>query len=181
MLYVLPVPISTPRLLLRLFERQDLQDWIALRDDPEVARFVSTPVPADRAESRFWQEMAAASHGEYAALAVCERDTERVIGQCVLQSYELDDFDESTAELVVVVRPESRGRGVGTEAAEAVIQAAWTLEGVERVVGRVAPGNHVSRSMVTRLRMQGRGTVPGGWDPSGPDELFVIERPRRRR
>ncbi len=177
--FVLHAALDGPRLRLRPLEHGDFAAWLEMRQDPDVGRFVSTPLLGERAthaEDRFFDEMEASSRGDNAVLAACRLDSGRVVGQCMLQAYELSEYDEPTAELIVVIRADSRGQGFGREAARLAIAMAWTLDQIMRVVGRVDRRNQQSQRMVADLGMLHAG-IARGWNPAGPVDVFVIARP----
>jgi RimJ/RimL family protein N-acetyltransferase len=140
------VLVETPRLLLRRFCAEDLEDFAALHADPRVTRFVR---PLDRAEARQrlakdeaeWRER---GHG---LLAVLEKGTGDFLGRSGLKHW--PQFDET--EVGWVLRRNAWGHGYATEAGRACVE--WGLSELDLpyLTAMIGPANTRSVAVAERL------------------------------
>jgi [ribosomal protein S5]-alanine N-acetyltransferase len=128
--------IETARLLLRDFVPGDLADVLAMRADPEVARFMDFR-PEGEAEARVWLDgviaHAAARPRTGYNLAVVERATGRVIGWVGFG--ESSRFPAGSGEVGVgyMLARARWGQGFAAEALRAVVDHAFAALGARRV------------------------------------------------
>ena len=74
--------LSTPRLLLRTFRRDDLPHYAALKADPEVARYLGGPLTREDSEDiAAWAQECYAREG-LGLLAVERRQDGAFLGMC---------------------------------------------------------------------------------------------------
>ena len=151
----LPKRIETERLDLRPFEFGDVDDLLAYAADPEWARFLSgVPQPYKRT------------------------DTEQDIARCILSKWttnltwaiELDGqivgaidlsmkSEHSRAELAYTLARRHWGHGFTTEAAQAVIDAAFeTWPDLNRIHANADARNPASLRVMGKVGMQREGT-----------------------
>ena len=131
--------INTERLLLRLAGEGDLAAIELAAETTSTAR-VSASIAN---QTRWWQE-----HG-YGLWVLLPRGSERIIGWCGLKP----GADATQPELMFGLEPASRGQGLATEAARAVVAYALTLPGVSSVWGATAKANAASAAVMTRVGM----------------------------
>ncbi|AZS36896.1 Spermidine N(1)-acetyltransferase [Microbacterium lemovicicum] len=147
--------LETPRLVLRLLEEADIPAMTAYRGDPEVCRFLPfDPQSADDIRGRIGHLLGStALDGERGgvALAVVRAADDVLIGDLVL--FHLD-ADSGTAELGWVTHPAARGHGLATEAVTALIDAAFEVYGLRRLVARIDGDNTASRALAARVGMR---------------------------
>ncbi|MEU2062496.1 GNAT family protein [Streptomyces sp. NPDC013455] len=149
-------PVTTERLILRLFTADDVEDRYAYQALPEVARFLYRPPLtregcaesiAARAGGTPWS-----ADGDVLLLAVCRaEDPGVVIGEVVLT---LVSARARQAEIGWVFNPGYAGRGYATEAARAVVSLAFGPLGVHRVFARLDVLNTASVRVCERLGMR---------------------------
>lgn len=109
--------------------------------DPEVLRFSEGGEPPyDRARMRRMFD-ALTAQGELYLVELCEADAWRAIGDAAL----LPD-----GVPIVIGRPEDRGRGLGAQVLQLLVQRARALGWTELHVGVIDPGNHRARRMFQR-------------------------------
>ncbi len=138
--------IETPRLLLRRFSIEDLDDFATLHADPEVTRFV---LPLDRGEAeerlrkddREWEER---GHG---LLAVTDKESGRFLGRTGLKHW--PQFEET--EVGWILARDAWGNGYATEAARACIE--WGLSQFEMpyLTAMISSENAPSIAVAERL------------------------------
>lgn len=151
--------IETERLRLRPVRLDDLDEVVRLHEDPEVARFMGTP---DREWLEGWvagsdQEWAELGYGR---MALLDRASGEFLGRTGLKRW--PQFEET--EVGWALRPEARGKGLATEAAQAVLE--WTFERFELpyVTAMIRPDNAPSLAVAERL----------GLSPVREDELLGV-------
>ena len=141
------VVIETERLLLRPLALADLDEVVALHQDPEVARFV-TLERADaeerlRVAEREWRER---GHG---LVAVLDRVNGRFLGRAGLMYW--PQFEET--EVGWVLRRDARGRGYATEAASACLDWGFATLSLPYFTAMIHPDNPASIRVAGRLGM----------------------------
>ena len=153
--------LETERLSLRPMTAADVDALVPVLGDPHSMRFY--PRPFDRAMVERWVARTVERYGAdgFGLLAVVERATGEVIGDC---GPTLQDVDgESFVELGWHVRADRQGRGFATEAATACRDQAWATLAPPRLISLVRPENVPSWSVARRLGFVAwRGTVRVG-------------------
>jgi RimJ/RimL family protein N-acetyltransferase len=142
------VVIETERLLLRPLGLADIDEFLALHDDPEVTRFIR---PLERREAderlrlveREWLER---GHGMF---AVFDRASGRFLGRAGLKHW--SQFDET--ELGWVLRRDAWGHGYATEAARACRDWGFASLDVPYLTAMIHPENDASVRLARRLGM----------------------------
>lgn len=147
--------IETERLLLRPLGEQDLEAMTIYRGDPEVCRYLPFP-PQTVADirARIGHLLGSTSlEGERAGVPVgiVRREDGALIGDLVL--FHLDPVNGSV-EIGWVIRPDATGRGYATEAVRALVDAAFGIYGVRRVVARIDAENSASARLAERVGMR---------------------------
>lgn len=152
----LPVaPIETARLTLRPFTPGDFDDLYAYQSRQDVARYLDW-YPRDAAQARNALEHQCAetvldAEGDWLTFAVVLRDTGRVIGEVGL---ELLSRRNPQGETGFVFNPEFQGRGLATEAAEAMLALGFDRFGWHRIIGRCDARNSASAGVLRRIGMR---------------------------
>lgn len=166
--------LETERLRLRPFRGSDLDDYAALRADPEVMRYIGEGAgPWDRGRS--WRHLAfLLGHwqlGGSGMWAVEPRATGGFLG--MIGFAEPEGWPGS--ELAWTLARHGWGNGYATEGARAALDYAFTVWQKDRVISLIHPENRASIRVAERLgeRLQGRT------DHLGREMLcFGIDRPR---
>ncbi len=140
--------LETERLLLRPLAIADLDEFVALHDDPEVTRFIQPldrPAAKERLQSieREWLQR---GHGMFAVL---DRATGRLLGRAGLKYW--PQFDET--EIGWVLRREAWGHGYATEAAQACLNWAFASLDLPYFTAMIHPENEASIRLAGRLGM----------------------------
>jgi RimJ/RimL family protein N-acetyltransferase len=142
--------LETDRLLLRPFQKSDLDDLAAFTSDEETMKFVSPPLTREQVSGIIdwfiaeWQRLG------YGWFAVMNKRTKRLLGQCGLQCIE-DEASSSTAELIFVIDRNAWGKGYATEAAGAVVKFGFETGGLEKIVAVTIIENAPSRNILKGL------------------------------
>ncbi|MEU6343396.1 GNAT family N-acetyltransferase [Streptomyces sp. NPDC046977] len=150
-----PLPITTERLLLRLFTPGDLDDLSAYQGLPEVARYLyRQPLTREQCVESLTRRAAGsawAEDGDDLVLAVCPLGEAKVVGEVVLK---LASARARQAEIGWVLNPAYAGRGYATEAARATAGLAFAALGVHRLFARLDVLNTRSVGVCERLGMR---------------------------
>ena len=158
--FVLPpapagLEIIRDRVRLRPFVESDLESMVAYRGDPAVCRFLPfEPQTADDIRRRIGHLFGGTTlEGDRGGVVlVIERtDDGEVMGDLVL--FHLDAAAGS-AEIGWVVNPAFSGRGLATEAVRALIDTAFSVYGLRRLVARIDADNTRSIALAERLGMR---------------------------
>jgi RimJ/RimL family protein N-acetyltransferase len=145
------VVVTTPRLLLRTFRRDDLPVYAALNADPEVVRYLGG-VPFSREYSdgiAEWAQERYAAEG-LGLLAVERRDDGAFLGMCGLHHHQAYP-DE--VEVGWRLAYEHWGHGYATEAATGWLDHAFGPLDLPRVISITDPPNARSLAVMQRLGM----------------------------
>lgn len=148
-------PIETARLLLRPFGPGDLDDLHAYQSRPDVARYLLWDA-RDRSQSaeslhRKIRQRALSAEGQSLVLAVVYREAGRVVGEVMLEWL---SRRHQQGEVGYVFNPGYHGRGLATEACQAVLALAFDDLGLHRIVGRCDARNGASARVMERLGMR---------------------------
>jgi RimJ/RimL family protein N-acetyltransferase len=143
-----PFSLETERLHLRAAGPGDVDRLVGLHDDPLVAEYMGV-------RDREWYEWRiGASEAEWRErghgfVVVLDQIGGRFLGRTGLKYW--PEFGET--ELGWVLRPEARGRGYATEAAEAVLRWGFERFDFPYVTAMIRPGNVASIAVAERLGM----------------------------
>lgn len=148
-------PIRTDRLTLRPFHPDDLEDVHAYQSLPQVARYLYWNA-RDREQvrealERTCRETALARDGDWLTLAVVWREVDTVIGEVGLK---LVSEEDRQGEVGYIFDPRYQGRGLATEATEAMLRMGLEEAGLHRITGRCDARNGPSIRVLERLGMR---------------------------
>jgi len=143
------LPADTERLRFRPLEMGDVDELVALHEDPLVARFLGS-------RDRVWmedyihmvdEEWAERGHGR---VAVVERESGRFIGRTGLKHWQ--QFGET--EVSWVLHADARGKGYATETGAASLR--WGFERFDPtyLTAMIQPANAASLRVAERLGMK---------------------------
>jgi RimJ/RimL family protein N-acetyltransferase len=149
------VELTTPRLHLRPFTLADQEAIHVVYADPQVMRYVGHGAHQTMAETanalRIYGDVL--NQRGYSFLAVIERATGALIGDGGLHPMGGVGPD---VELGYTLARSAWGRGYATELGRALIEYAFTVLRVPRVVAQVEPANTASRNVLAKLGMTER-------------------------
>jgi ribosomal-protein-alanine N-acetyltransferase len=113
--------LETERLLLRHLEPDDLDNLYALYRDPEVRQYFpeGTLTYQETKDELEWFLNGHPEHPELGLWATILKDGNRFIGRCGLLPWTIDGRYE--VEVAYLLAKEDWGRGLGTEAAQGVL------------------------------------------------------------
>ncbi len=153
-LYAPVYPIGTARLLLRPFNRGDVDAVYSYRSRPDVAQYLfdqpmSHEECAEAVRARTSQ-IAFTAEGDKILLAVERRDDLRLVGEVSLIWRSVAD---QQAEIGYILHPDVHGQGFATEAGGALLAFAFGEVGCHRVYARCDARNVASARVMQRLGM----------------------------
>lgn len=143
------LPADTGRLRFRRLGMEDLDELLALHEDPAVARYMGE---YDRAGMEGYLRMVEEEWGErgHGRVAILDRTTGSFLGRSGLKHW--PQFGET--EVGWVLRPEMRGRGYATEAARAALAWGFDAFDLPYVTAMIQPDNAASARVAGRLGMR---------------------------
>lgn len=145
--------LETKRILLRHQIPADLDDLWALYCDPEITKHIPD-APRTREEAKEELEWHMNGHPRYPELglwATVHKETGKFIGRCGLLPWEIDGQNE--VEVAYTISREFWGQGLGTEAAQAILQYGFVTLNLSRLICLIEPGNAASQKVAVKLGM----------------------------
>ncbi len=158
-----PLPWRAERVVVRRLRAGDLERFQLYRHDPEVGRWQGWEPESDERSLVFLEEMAVEPFGrvgEWIQLAIADAGDDVLLGDIGLH---LREPDGSEAELGITLAGDAQGRGLATEAAEAVVAGLRAHTGVRRLVGITDVRNTPSARLLERLGMELEREDDGEW------------------
>jgi RimJ/RimL family protein N-acetyltransferase len=142
------LPVSTSRLLLRVFEPGDLEPLLVFHSDPATVRYVPfAPRNRDEMASALAQKLQHTrllAEGDRLELAVVSTENQSVIGDIMLA---LRSVEHETVEVGYMFAPASGGRGYATVAVRALLELGFGQLRARRAIARVDLRNAPSRAL----------------------------------
>ena len=139
------IVIETPRLILRKFQDGDLDELCLLYADSDIRRYFPGGVlsRAQTKEELDWHlDGGWPEHPELGLWATIHRPTGRFIGRCGLIPWTIDSQPET--EAAYLLAKEFWGKGLGTEAAGALVRHAFTRLRLVRLIALIDAANIAS-------------------------------------
>lgn len=147
--------IFTPRLVLRPLRDDDTALLAAYRSDPDVARFQAWHAPYSETQAhdliRSMQGRAIGEDG-WTQIAVAAREGDGLIGDLALRA-----FAPRHAELGFTFARSAQGQGFAREAISGLLDLAFGVLGLHRVVANTDPRNVPSARLLRRLGFRHEG------------------------
>jgi RimJ/RimL family protein N-acetyltransferase len=151
------IELATPRLLLRPFTTDDVDDLHSMDGDARVMRFLGNGLPPrSRKECEAaLQRMAKhdRDHPGHGLLHARTRGDGRFVGGCGL--FRVPDGDD--VEIAYRLPVACWGQGFATEMARAVLTHGFAL-GLERIIGLTWPENVASQRVLEHIGMRRHGS-----------------------
>ncbi len=152
-------PILTERLNLRLMTAEDIDDVYAYQSREDVCRYLlfEPRTREDVAErvARHAEATTLAADGDYWQLAIELPATADTAARVIGDSYfTIASLENSRAEIGWTMHPDFTGRGYATEAARAVLDVAFRVMTLHRVIAELDPRNDASIALCKRLGMR---------------------------
>jgi RimJ/RimL family protein N-acetyltransferase len=161
--------LETTRLILRHLEPGDLDSLYSLYRDPDVRRYFpeGTLTYEETKEELEWFLNGHPEHSELGLWATIHKDTHRFIGRCGLLPWTIDGRPE--VEVAYLLAKEYWGQGLGTEAAQALLDYGFEKLQLARLICLIDSENLASINVATKIGMT---FEKEGRDDQGPFLLY---------
>lgn len=145
--------LESERLLLRHLEPDDLDDLFRLYSDPEIRRYFpdGTLTREETLEELEWFMNGHPRFPELGLWAMIHKETGRFIGRSGLLPWTVDGREE--VEVAYLVDKAFWGQGLGTEAAQAILDYGFDKLGLSRLICMIVPGNLASVKVAGKIGM----------------------------
>lgn len=144
--------IETPRLRLRQFTLDDLDDLHRIYSDPDLSKFMPNeqPLPLEETKAAIKSITENWEQYHFGVWAVIYKKHDKLIGHCGLK------FLENTLEVQIgyLLLKSYWGRGLGTEAASAVLKYGFEIAKLQRIVAVAKPDNRASRRVLEKVGLK---------------------------
>ena len=168
--YTLPTPLVTERLMIRLAERDDLNELFTLHSDVETTRYIphmhwTTSADAEVWFAR-WQERREKQSAVQCVIVkrATDEEAETVIGTAVLFNFEVAS---QLAEIGYLLGRDHWGRGYAVEAMTAFISFSFATLNFRRLEATVDARNVASNALLQRLGFTLEGVLRERWLAAG--------------
>jgi RimJ/RimL family protein N-acetyltransferase len=161
--------LETNRLILRHFVPDDLSSLFNLYSDPEIRRYIPEGILSYE-ETQAELEWFLNGHPEHPQLglwATVHKETNRFIGRCGLLPWTIDQQPE--VEVAYMICKEYWRQGLGTEAAQAILNYGFEQLNLPRLICLIDAENQASIKVATNIGMT---FEKEGRDEQGPFLLF---------
>lgn len=145
--------LETPRLILRHQVPADLDDLWALYCDPKITQYIPD-APRSREEAQEELEWHMNGHPKYPELglwATIHKETGNFIGRCGLLPWTIDGQNE--VEVAYTLARAYHGQGLGSEAAQAILDYGFARLHLSRLICLIDPDNIASQRVAEKIGM----------------------------
>ncbi|MDB5034616.1 MAG: family acetyltransferase [Chlorobi bacterium] len=166
--------IETPRLLLREFTREDIDDLHAIVSDPITMKFY--PGPLTRQQAIDWIERSMASYAEhgFGRWGTIEKSSGTMIGHCGIINATVDGRD--VIDIGYIITHPLHGLGYATEAAAAVRDHAFGALEIPAIHANMAQDHHASSRVAEKIGMTRIGEFLNARNRDLPTFLYELRR-----
>jgi RimJ/RimL family protein N-acetyltransferase len=161
--------LETSRLILRHPVLDDLDSLYALYCDPEVIKYIPD-APRNYEDTRKeleWHMHGHPQHPELGLWATIHKATRQFIGRCGLLPWTIDGQNE--VEVAYLISRAFWGQGLGTEAAQAILDYGFEKLGLSRLICLIDQENTASIKVAEKIGMTFEKV---GQDEMGPFLLY---------
>ena len=151
----------------------DLDDLFALYRDPEVTKYIPD-APRTYQEAREeleWFQDGHPKRPELGLWATIHKETGRFIGRCGLLPWTIDG--QAEVEVAFALTKSSWGQGLGTEAAQGILDYGFDQLGLSRLICLIDQDNQASIKVAQNI---GMGFEREAQDEMGPFLIYSINR-----
>lgn len=143
-----------------LFTSHHLPRFLAMIDDPDVARYTPIPSPVPEGYGPAWLGRYEAGRVDGTREAFAIVDNTELVGIAVAPGI---DRDAREAELGYLVAPWARGRGAATAALKQLTRWAFDELDIARAYLHINTGNEASRRVAQRSGYSFEGVLRSTW------------------
>lgn len=156
--------LETPRLRLRPFTLEDVDDLFALGSDPEVMRYGSRPPWTLRAEAEARLQTFLTASPDAWQWVIAERATGRFLGNCALFN---GVSAHARCEVGYSLARAEQGQGFASEAVRRILTHAFESLAMKRIEADVDPRNERSWRLLEKLGFRREGHLRERWRVGG--------------
>lgn len=145
--------LETERLILRRQIIEDLDALWALYCNPEITKYIpDAPRSYEEAKEELeWHMHGHPKHPELGLWATIHKESGKFIGRCGLLPWTIEDqFD---VEVAYTIAEEYWGQGLGTEAAQAILNYGFEKLNLSRLICIIDPDNIASQAVAKKIGM----------------------------
>jgi ribosomal-protein-alanine N-acetyltransferase len=146
--------LETPRLILRHQVLSDLDDLWALYQNPNITKYIPD-APRSREEAREELEWHMNGHPKQPKLglwATIHKESGKFIGRCGLLPWEIDG--QAEVEVAYTIAEEYQGQGLGSEAAQAILNYGFEKLDLARLICLIDPENIPSQKVADKIGLK---------------------------
>jgi len=168
--------LETKKLLLRRLVMDDLNDLFRLYSDPEIRKFFPEGVLnyEDTKDELEWFLNGHPKHPELGLWATIHKESGNFIGRCGLLPWTIEGQDE--VEIAYLLDKAYWKQGLGTEAAQAILQYGFEKLNLSRLICMIDPENVASQRVAERIGMTFEKKVDGYEGDNLPFFIYSITR-----
>lgn len=150
--------LETDRLLLRALTVSDAEDMYDYAHRADVTKHLTWDPHPNISYTREYLAYISAHYraGDFFDWAVVDRESDRMIGTCGFTRFH---YEADSAEIGYVIHPSYWGRGIATEAVDAVIRFGFQRLELNRIEARFMEGNTASRRVMEKNGMSFEGMM----------------------
>jgi RimJ/RimL family protein N-acetyltransferase len=161
-----PIELATARLVLSAPTVDDVDAIHAACQDPDIRRFTTVPSPYRRSDAEAFVALVAGWWATDVEYTWAIRDGASLVGMIGLHA-----IRDGAAEIGYWMAPAGRGRGLLTEAANAVLDFAFGPMRLQRVEWRAVTDNPASARVAQRLGFRYEGLLRLGLGRIGGSDV----------
>ena len=143
--------METERLTLRKMTENDAEELFDIFSDPIAMRFFGVLFDRPRMEKWVRNNLEHEKQHGFSLLSVVLKDNGEVIGDCGLETDQIDG--QTVVGIGFDFKRSYWGRGYATEAARAVLEYGFTNLGLDSISGWIDPKNTPSQRVAERIGM----------------------------
>jgi len=145
--------LETKRLVLRHLLIDDLDALFALYSDPEIRQYFpeGTLTYEETMEELEWFLNGHPAHPEFGLWATIHKKTNQFIGRCGLLPWTIEQRPE--VEVAYLLAKQYWRQGLGTEAAQAIVQYGFEQLHLKRLICMIHPDNLASIQVARNIGM----------------------------
>jgi RimJ/RimL family protein N-acetyltransferase len=165
--------LETKRLILRRLILDDLDALFALYSDQEIRRYFpeGTLTYEETKEELEWFLNGHPAHPQLGLWATIYKETNQFIGRCGLLPWTIEQRPE--VEVAYLLAKEYWGQGLGTEAAQAILEYGFEQLQLSRLICMIDPENQASIKVASKIGMTFEKEME---DEKGPFLLYSISK-----
>lgn len=174
--------LETDRLVLRRMVAKDLDDLFKLYSDPEIRRYFpdgtdGTLTYEQTKEELEWFQHGHPEHPQLGLWATIHKESNQFIGRCGLLPWTIEG--QSEVEVAYLIDKKYWRQGLGSEAAQAILDYGFDHLGLSRLVCFIDPANIASQKVAEKIGMRLEWEMDGFEGDGIPFRIYSTHRVAR--